>query len=202
VSTDLPLAVAGNYWNRGRRGRAGSRSGADSPDLNELASETKGEAMRRLLTMISLLAALAVPATAAAAEPARETLQITTVTPVPCASGVTLIGVFDVTREITTFYDNDGTAVRQLWVASFEGTTTNPQTSQSLPNRGIRVFHRDLVTGEFFTTGTNVLTKLPDGGVAIGGAGRLVFDSAGHLVEHNGPETSEERAQLCAALGA
>ena len=158
--------------------------------------------MRHLLILISLIAPFAVPATAAAAEPSRETLHVTSVTPVPCASGVTLIGVFEVTREITTFYDDDGTAVRQLWVASFEGTTTNPQTGQSLPNRGIRVFHRDLVTGELFTTGTNVVTKLPDGGVAIGGAGRLVFDTAGRLVEHNGPESSEERAQLCAALGA
>ena len=155
-----------------------------------------------MLILVSLIAPFAVPATATAAEPSRETLQVTSVTPVPCTSGVTLIGVFEVTREITTFYDDDGTAVRQLWVASFEGTTTNPQTGQSLPNRGIRVFHRDLVTGELFTTGTNVVTKLPDGGVAIGGAGRLVFDTAGRLVEHNGPESSEERAQLCAALGA
>jgi hypothetical protein len=158
--------------------------------------------MRPLLILIGLIAALAVPATAAAVEPTRETLQVTTVTPVPCASGVTLIGVFSVIREITTFYDQDGNAVRQLWVASFEGTTTNPQTGQSLPNRGVRIFHRDLVTGELFTTGTNVVTKLPDGGVAIGGAGRLVFDAAGRLVEHNGPESAEERAQLCAALGA
>jgi hypothetical protein len=158
--------------------------------------------MRRLLILISLIVVLAVPATAAAFEPTRETLHVTTVTPVPCASGVTLIGVFNVTREITTFYDSDGKAVRQLWVATFEGSTTNPQNGESLPNRGVRIFHRDLVTGELFTTGTNVVTKLPDGGVAIGGAGRLVFDSAGRLVEHNGPESSEERAQLCAALGA
>jgi hypothetical protein len=158
--------------------------------------------MRRLLLLTSLIAALAIPATAAAVEPTRETLHVTTITPVPCASGVTLVGVFSVTREITTFHDNDGNAVRQLWVATFDGTTTNPQTGQSLPNSGVRIFHRDLVTGELFTTGTNVVTKLPDGGVAIGGAGRLVFDSAGQLVEHSGPETAEERAQLCAALGA
>jgi hypothetical protein len=158
--------------------------------------------MRRLLLLTSLIAALAIPATAAAVEPTRETLHVTTITPVPCVSGVTLIGVFNVMRVITTFYDSEGNAVRQLWVASFDGTTTNPQTGQSLPNSGVRVFHRDLVTGELFTTGTNVVTKLPDGGVAIGGAGRLVFNSAGQLVEHNGPESSEERAQLCAALGA
>ena len=86
-------------------------------------------------------------------------------------------------------------------MASFEGTWTNPHTGESLPSRGVRVFHRDLVTGELFTTGTNIVTKLPDG-VAIGGAGRLVFDPAGRLLEHNGPDSVEERSQLCAALGA
>ena len=158
--------------------------------------------MRRLLILLPLIAALAVPATAAAVEPTRETVHVTTIAPTACPSGVTLIGVFSVTREITTFYDNDGNAVRQLWVATFEGTTTNPLTGESLPNRGVRVFHRDLMTGEVFTTGTNVVTKLPDGGVAIGGAGRLVFDAAGRLIEHLGPDTATERAELCEALGA
>jgi hypothetical protein len=153
-----------------------------------------------LLAALALSLALATPA--AAVEPTRETVHVTTTNRTLCPSGVALIGVFDVTREITTFYDEDGKPVRQLWVASFEGTTTNPLTGLSLPNRGVRVFHRDLVTGELFTTGDNVVTKLPDGGVAIGGAGRLVFDAAGGLVEHDGPDTPTERAQLCAALGA
>ena len=86
--------------------------------------------------------------------------------------------------------------MRQLWVASFEGTTTNPQTGQSLPNRRVPCLPPGhFVTGELFTTGTNVVTKLPDGSVAIGGAGRLVFDAAGRLVEHKG-QVVEERAQL------
>jgi len=80
------------------------------------------------------------------------------------------------------------------------GTLTNSVTGYSLETFGVRVFHYDLITGEFFTTGSNNFTKLPDGGVAIGGAGRLVFDAAGHLTEHDGPDTAEEQAQLCAAL--
>jgi hypothetical protein len=158
--------------------------------------------MRRLLLIATLAAPLAFAAPAAAVEPTRDTVHVTTITPNPCSSGVTLIGVFDVSREITTFYDGDGVALRQLWVASFDGTWTNPVTGASLPNRGVRIFHRDLVSGEFFTTGTNTVTKLPDGGVAIGGAGRLAFDASGHLIEHDGPDTAAERAQLCAAVGA
>ena len=64
------------------------------------------------------------------------------------------------------------------------------------------MFHKDLVTGEQFSTGPNLVTHLPDGGIAIGGAGRLVFDSSGQLVEHVGPDTDAERAELCAAIGA
>ena len=155
-----------------------------------------------LVLLAALALSLAVAAPAAAVEPTRETVHVTTINRNPCPSGVALIGVFDVTREITTFYDEDGNAIRQLWHATFEGTTTNPLTGLSLSNRGVRVFHEDLVTGELFTTGDNVVTKLPDGGVAIGGAGRLVFDAAGRLIEHDGPDTASERAQLCAALGA
>lgn len=155
-----------------------------------------------LLLLVALGLPLAFAAPAAAVEPTRDTVHVTTVNRSPCPSGVSLIGVFDVTREITTFYDQDGNPISQLWHATFEGTMTNPLNGMSLTNRGVRVFHEDLVTGELFTTGTNVVTKLPDGGVAIGGAGRTVFDAAGRLIEHDGPDTPTERAQLCAALGA
>ena len=145
--------------------------------------------------------ALAAPAMAFAVEPTRQTVGFTTVAPRPCPSGVTLIGIFNTTHDVTTFYDNDGAPVRELTVISFEVTTINPLTGQSLPGSGMRIFHRDLVTGEFFTTGNNVVTKLPDGGVAVGGAGRLVFDALGRLIEHDGPDADAERQQLCAALG-
>jgi hypothetical protein len=158
--------------------------------------------MRRILLLPLLALPLALAAPAAAVEPTRDVVQVTTINRNPCPSGVSLVGVFHTTREITTFYDDSGNAVSQLWHVTFEGTSTNPLTGASLTNRGLRIFHRDLVTGEFFTTGPNVITKLPDGGVAIGGAGRLAFDSSGALIEHDGPDTATERAQLCEALGA
>jgi hypothetical protein len=155
-----------------------------------------------LLLLVVIIVSLAVAGAASAVEPTRQTVVLTSRSPLACPSGVVLLGVFSVVREITTFYDHDGQPVSQLWVATFEGSTTNPLSGESLPDKGVRIFHRDLVTGEFFTTGTNVVTKLPDGGVAIGGAGRLAFDAAGNLIEHDGPNSTEERAQLCAALGA
>jgi hypothetical protein len=134
--------------------------------------------MRRflLLTLVGVVS-LAVVGAASAVEPTRDTIVLTSRTTSPCSSGVVLIGMFSVVREITTFYDQDGQPIRQLWVATFDGAWTNPLTGASLPNRGVRIFHRDLVTGDFFTTGTNVVTKLPSGGVAIGGAGRRPWSS-------------------------
>jgi hypothetical protein len=156
--------------------------------------------MRRLLMVVPFIAALAVPATAAAVEPTRETVHVSNRLTSICPNGDVIVGEFNITQERTTFYDSDGRPVRQLWVVTIEGTTTNLSTGQSVPNFGLRVFHRDLVTGEVFTTGSNVIIQLPGGGVAIIGAGRLVFDAQGRLIEHNGPDTDRELAERCAAL--
>jgi len=158
--------------------------------------------MRFPVFVFAAVIALALAGSAGAVAPTRQVVALTSRTTIPCPNGAVLLGVFNVVRDITTFYDRDDNPVSQLWVASFEGTITNPLTGASLPSSGVRVFHRDLVTGEFFTTGDNLVTKLPDGGVAIGGAGNTAFDAAGNLVEHDGPDTTTERAQLCAALGA
>ncbi len=98
------------------------------------------------------------------------------------------------------FASSAAAPVMRIIYAEITGTVTNAVTGYSLPTSGVRIFHFDLVTGEEFTTGSNNFTKLPDGGVAIGGAGRLVFDAQGHLVEHDGPDTAAEQAQLCTAL--
>ncbi len=157
--------------------------------------------MRRLLVLLVLALPLAFASSAAAVEPTRETVTLhRVVNPFVSCPGFAIIGVFDITREITTFYDQNGTPVMRIIYAEITGTVTNAVTGYSLPTSGVRIFHFDLVTGEEFTTGSNNFTKLPDGGVAIGGAGRLVFDAQGHLVEHDGPDTAAEQAQLCTAL--
>jgi hypothetical protein len=90
--------------------------------------------------------------------------------------------------------------VKRIIHADITGSLTNAVTGYSLPTAGVRIFHFDLVTGEEFTTGSNNVTKLPTGGVAIPDAGRTVFDAHGRLVEHSGPDSPEEIAQLCAEL--
>jgi hypothetical protein len=140
---------------------------------------------------------------AQATEPTRQTVVQVLHTGAACPSGVVLQGLFDVTRKITTFYDSVGNPVAQLQVNSAVGTWTNPNSGASLDAVVVREIHTDLVTGESFSTGSNSRTFLPGGGgVAIGAAGLQVFDGSGRLVDHFGPDSDTERAQLCAALGA
>ena len=173
-----------------------------SPQTQGSALLLRGLALGATLSLASL-AALSAATTAAAAVPTRDRITQVLHSGAPCPSGVVLRGLFDVIRDVTTFYDADGTPVRRLSVNSAEGTWTNPTTGAWLSATVVRQIHTDLTTGESFSTGTNSRTWLPGGGgVAIGGAGRTVFDAAGNLVQHFGPDSATERAQLCEAVGA
>lgn len=144
------------------------------------------------------------PGPAVAVEPTRQTVvQVGAHSTAPCPSGLVLQGLFDITRDITTYYDQAGTPVWRLSVNRAEGTWTNPNTGAWLTAEVVRQVHTDLTTGVSFSTGSNSRTFLPGGGgVAIGAAGLQVFDASGRLVAHFGPDSDKERAQLCEALGA
>jgi hypothetical protein len=172
---------------------------------SQTSGPSRGSAYRLAVACVTGIGAvLLVPADGAhATEPTRQTIVQSLVSGAPCPSGITLRGSFQVTRDITTFYDASGVPVAQQQHNSAEGTWANPLTGDSLEAVVVRVIHTDLTTGESFSTGSNSRTFLPGGGgVAIGAAGLQVFDASGHLVEHFGPDSDAERAQLCAALGA
>jgi hypothetical protein len=167
-----------------------------------------GRALRNftLAGVLGLGVSTVLPAAGAdAVEPTRQTITQVGVhfTAAPCASGLVPLGLFDVTREITTYYDADGTPVRRLSRNRAQGFYWNPITGARVDAIVVREIHSDLITGESFSTGVFAHIWLPDGGgVAMGMAGLSVFDSAGQLVEHAGPDTATEQAQFCAALGA
>jgi hypothetical protein len=158
--------------------------------------------MKRALILglaIAIAGAGAIARSAQAAEPTRQTVTVHTVANWAQCPGFAVIGEFDIHLEIADFYDESGTLVKRIVYATIDGTLTNAITGYSLETGGVRIFHYDFAEGIVVTTGTNNFTKLPDGGVAIGGAGRLVVDASGRILEHSGPGPSE-RAQLCAAL--
>ena len=145
----------------------------------------------------------ALPSAANATEPTRQTVvTVGAHSTALCPSGVVLQGLFDITRDITTYYDADGISVRRLSSNRAEGTWTYPNTGAWLASIVVSEVHFDLTTGGRFATGSGARNMLPDGGVAIGVAGLQIFDATGALVDHFGPDTESERAQLCAALGA
>ena len=159
---------------------------------------------RRRLRIASIFAAslatLAFAGTVSATEPTRTTeILHRRIDPSFTCPGFNIIGEYDVVREITTYFDHDGVAVRRIVHADITGTLTHASTGESLPTSGVRVFHFDLTTGEAFSTGSNTITRLPDGGVSNSGTGHLGFDAQGRLIEFHGPPFGE-LDDLCAAL--
>jgi hypothetical protein len=165
------------------------------------APKRPGRRRRTAGVIAGSIAALALGSTASADGPTGTTEIVhRSISPFATCSGFVVTGEFDLIREITTFHDQDGIAVARIIHADITGTLANAATGESLPTSGVRVFHFDLLTGEAFSTGSNNFVRLPDGGVFIPGAGQLVFDSQGRLLEHHGPDGEAEFDELCAAL--
>jgi hypothetical protein len=150
--------------------------------------------------IVGSIAALSVAGTVSATEPTRTTEIIQhRVDPWFTCPGFDIVGEFDIIREITTYFDQDGVAVRRVIHADVTGTLTHAGTGESLPTSVVRVFHFDPSTGDAFSTGSNTITRLPDGGVSNSGTGQLVLDPQGRLIDFHGPSFGE-LDDLCAAL--
>ena len=106
----------------------------------------------------------------------------------------------DVNRRITTFYDAEGTPIRQQIHAEVPGTVTNAVTGKSLPTTGVRNITVDLVTGEFKSTATNVHVVVPGQGTVQLAAGLFEIDGDGNLVKEVGRQDPPVTPALCAAL--
>ncbi len=155
---------------------------------------------RLLLAAVTALLALA-PVAALAVEPTHETVHLTRVMPrYRQCDGFTIRGDFDVTRQITTFYDSDGTPIRQIIHVDIGGTVTNTATGYTLEAGGVRVFHVDLLTGQYYTTGSATLIHLPGGGVFNPFPGNSLYDANDNLVEYTSPKADRETQELCQAM--
>jgi hypothetical protein len=114
--------------------------------------------------------------------------------------GFDVTATFDLARRITTFYDAEGTPIRQQIHAEVPGTVTNAVTGKSLPTTGVRNITVDLVTGEFKSTATNVHVVVPGQGTVQLAAGLLEIDADGNLVKEVGRQDPPVTSALCAAL--
>jgi hypothetical protein len=120
--------------------------------------------------------------------------------PHPDCPGFDVTATFDPTRRITTFYDAEGTRIRQQIHVVVPGTVTNAVTGKSLPTTGVRNITVDLVTGEFKSTATNTHVIVPGQGTVQLAAGLLQIVADGNLVKEVGRQDPPVTSALCAAL--
>lgn len=106
---------------------------------------------------------------------------------------------FEATRRITTFYDADGTPIRQHIHADIPGVFTNTATGMTLVSTGLRNITRDLITGEFKSTATNVHVIVPGQGTVQLTSGLVRIDEFGNVHEV-GRQDPEVTPALCEAL--
>ena len=114
--------------------------------------------------------------------------------------GFDVTATFDPTRRITTFYNAEGTPIRQQIHAEVPGTVTNADTGKSLPTTGVRNITTNLLTGETMSTATNVHVVVPGQGTVQLAAGLSQIDGEGNLVKEVGRQDPPVTPALCAAL--
>jgi hypothetical protein len=102
---------------------------------------------------------------------------------------------------VTTFFDQDGSPLRQVRHTHVVGQLSAEDGSRSVPYGGRihRVF--DYTTGLATVTGRSLYADLPGPGADPATAGRYVFDpeSDGFVLER-GRTPTESEAQICAYL--
>jgi hypothetical protein len=173
---------------------------------------TKESLMRRLIALVSLALALSLglAVVASAADPTftDESAHVVQNPYIKCGT-FNVVGDFSITRRITTFYDNDGTAVRRVAHISIDGTLTNSVTGASLDYMREGTFTQNLFDGSTVTNGQRTRVTAPGSGIVLQDMGRIVREGSA-IVFLAGPTDfldyqsgdSSGVQDLCAALAA
>lgn len=155
------------------------------------------------------VALLTLPLTVAAAPPEVETFhnEGSFTFAGPCPNGVTLVETFTEDVRVTTFFDNQGTAVRVQITDNYVGVVTNPVTGASVEDPSHQTTTIDLVTGTETDVGLIFSSTVPGVGVVFHDVGRVVLDAEGNVTFEAGPHDvlhtegpHAVRARFCAAL--
>ena len=107
----------------------------------------------------------------------------------------TLIFEADVTRKVTTFYDQDGVPVRDVLVRRSDGTVSNSLTARSVPSTGVwrvtRYYADGQLTGKVTQAGRTYMITVPglgeifhQTGYGIQQDGQTIFEAGPHDFEH------------------
>jgi hypothetical protein len=167
--------------------------------------------MKKLVPLLTfaVVLGLTLAAGAFAKAPTSVTEQVHLVTnPYITCSSFVVVGDFYVTRTVTTFYDNDGNAIKRVAHIHVDGTLSNSVTGTSLGFLREGTFTQNLVDGSTVTTGQRTLVVAPGSGIVLQDMGRIVREG-GVIVFEAGPTDfldyqsgdSSGVQDLCAALG-
>ena len=162
--------------------------------------------MRSLLCRAALAASVSMPlalgltvSPVAATSPTIEEVQLVRILTNTCPT-FQIRATFHVDRRVTTFYDADGTAIRQTIHADLAGSfTQNVSTGLTIPVKGVRYIETDLLTGEVKSTGTNAHVLLSGLGTIQLGSGMTITES-GQVVFEAGRLDPGGSPALCEAL--
>jgi hypothetical protein len=157
-------------------------------------------AARLLVFCVAVAVAALFPLTAAAQAPTVELVPVNDVQVLsgsdsPCPFDITFTGTG--TIELTTYYDNNGTPVRQ----SVHGPLTHTIFSawHTLVSNGPAPVHIDLASGQMVDTGKELAFHVPGDGIVLGQSGRLISAADGSELSFVGHSVLDAAA-LCAAL--
>jgi hypothetical protein len=96
--------------------------------------------------------------------------------------GFSVRGEFDVSRTVTTFYDENGSAIRQVTHVHFTGTLTNSLSGKTIDDAGNQIVSTDLTDGTSAVLGRVRVVTIPGEGEIFAQVGRLVRDGAGNVI--------------------
>ena len=160
-------------------------------------------AIRFPLAFLVVCAVTALPVTPAGATPPTvvvEPFDVVEVVPAgaACAFDVTIHHEGTITT--TTFYDRDGTPMRELIRYGDHFAETYSANGKSLTTISVSPGHSDLTTGVTTGTGLQRHVIIPGAGVVYGTAGRYVFvTGVGDVLSFSGLDVPPGE-ELCAAL--
>jgi hypothetical protein len=161
--------------------------------------------MRRLILHLALpLVALVLVATASATAPAQRTFQRQGTLTFDCGSFQDIF-TFTSTVHVLTFYDQSGTAVKQVFHVHRVSTDTNSVTGRTLKSSADRIVTIDLISGTTTITGQNDNTSSPGEGVVVQDVGRIVLNPDGTVIFAGGQHPQDVGevfvgADYCSAL--
>ena len=100
-----------------------------------------------------------------------------------------LTETFTVDVRVTTFFNEQGDAVRAAINVNFVGVITNSASGNTYPDLGHHQIVEDLTTGETTFVGLVFMTPVPGLGPVLHDTGKVIFDENGDVTFVGGPHT-------------